>query len=97
MGARSAHNPPGRVWWPKCAQVSYAHLEGRWRPFFWCKKDNLWKKSCKNFSEIRVTDLREFKKPGRARSGERETEENREGDLISEGLPPLRHNGGHAP
>ena len=38
-------------------------LEHRLEPFFWRKKDNLWKKSCKFFSAIGVTDLREFKKP----------------------------------
>ena len=42
-------------------------------------------------------DLREYKKQFLARFGERETEENREGDPISEGLPPLRRHGGHGP
>ena len=79
------------------AQVSCALLEGRLGPFFWHKKDNLWEKSCENFSAIGVTDLREFKKPWRAGSGERETEENGEGDPISEELPPLRRHGGHGP
>jgi hypothetical protein len=38
-----------------------------------------------------------FKKWFSARSGEREIEENREGDPISEGLLPLRRHGGHGP
>ena len=42
-------------------------------------------------------DLPEYKKRFSARSGRRETEENREGDPISEGLPPLRGHGGHGP
>ena len=42
-------------------------------------------------------DLREYKKRFSARSGERETEENREGDPISEGLPPLHRYGDHGP
>ena len=44
-----------------------------------------------------VRDLPEYKKRFSARSGEHETEENREGDPISEGLPPLRGHGGHGP
>ena len=48
------------------------------------------KKSCSNLSAIGVTDLREYMKRFSARSRERETEENREGYTISEGLPPLR-------
>ena len=55
------------------------------------------KKSCQNLSAIGVTDLREYKKRFSARKQERETEENREGDPISLGLPPLRHHGGHGP
>ena len=51
---------PGTPWH---AQVSCALLEGRLGPFFWRKKDNLWKKSCKNFSAIGVTGLQKFKKP----------------------------------
>ena len=46
---------PGTPW---RTQVSFALLEGRLGLFFWHKKDNLWKKSCKNFSAIGVTDLR---------------------------------------
>ena len=42
-------------------------------------------------------DLREYKKRFSAISGERETEENKEGDPISEGLPPLRGHGDHGP
>ena len=42
-------------------------------------------------------DLWEYKKQFSARSGECETEENREGDPISDGLPPLRRHGGHGP
>ena len=42
-------------------------------------------------------DLPEYKKWFSARPGEHETEENIEGDPISEGLPPLRHHGGHGP
>ena len=52
------------------------------------------KKSC---YAIRVTDLWEYKKRFSAKTGERKTEENREGDPISEGLPPLRGHGGHGP
>ena len=48
-------------------------------------------------SAIGVTDLRIFKKRQKARIGERETEENREGDPISEGLLPLRRHGSHGP
>ena len=55
------------------------------------------KKLCKKISAIGVTDLREYKKRFLARSGERKTEENREGDPISEGLSPLRRHGGHGP
>ena len=40
---------------------------------------------------------REYKKRFSARSGERETEENREGDPISEELPPLHRHGDHGP
>ena len=32
-----------------------------------------------------------------AKSAERKTEENGEGDPISDGLPPLRRHGGHGP
>ncbi len=42
-------------------------------------------------------NLWEYKKRFSARSGERETEENREGDPISEGLPPLRRHGDQGP
>ena len=53
-GAHSAHNPPGRAPGPRRALVSCALLERRLEPFFWRKKDNLWEKSCKNFSAIGV-------------------------------------------
>ena len=66
-----------------------------WGPSIGARKIIYGKKSCKSFSPIGVMDLQEFKKPWRARSRESETEENREGDPISEGLPPLRHHGGH--
>ena len=82
---------------PWRAQVSYALLKIQLGPFFWRKKDNLWKKQCKKYSAIGVMDLQEYKKRFSARSGEREIEENREGDPISEGLPPLRRHGGHGP
>ena len=39
----------------------------------------------------------EYKKQFSTRSGERETEENIEGDPISEGLLPLPHHGDHGP
>ena len=44
-GAHSDHNPPGRAWGPRCAQVCYAHLVRRLELYFWHKKDNLWKKN----------------------------------------------------
>jgi hypothetical protein len=46
---------------------------------------------------IGVTDLREYKKRFSARKHERETEENSEGDPISEGLLPLHRHGCHGP
>ena len=55
------------------------------------------KKLCKKISAIGVTDLQEYKKRFSARSEERETEENREGDPISEGLPPIRNHGDQGP
>ena len=42
-------------------------------------------------------DLPEYKKRFSARSGEHETEENREEDPISEGLQPLHRHGDHGP
>ena len=54
-------------------------------------------KPCSNLSAIGVTDLREYKKRFLSKSGECKTEENREGDPISEGLPPLRGHGDQGP
>ena len=71
-----------------------------WRPnnvYFGRKEAYIQKKSCSNLSAIGVTDLPEYKKRFSARSGEHETEENREGDPISEGLPPPRGHGYHGP
>ena len=50
-----------------------------------------------NLSAIGVTDLREYEKLFLARSRECVIEEYREGDPISEGLPPLRRHGDQGP
>ena len=42
-------------------------------------------------------DLPEYKERFSARSGERETEENGEGDPTPEGLPPVCHHGDQGP
>ena len=48
-------------------------LKVGWGPSSGARKIIYGKKSCKNFSTIGVTNLREFKKRFRARSGEHET------------------------
>ena len=96
MEAHTGHNTPGRqrplargggLCPPRTSVGPLLRSQGSLYP----------KKSCKNLSAIGVMDLREYKKRFSARSGERETEENREGDPISEGLPPLRRHGDHGP
>ena len=92
--AKGAHNPHKT---PERTQVGCAHLV-RWLDLYFGRKEAyIRKKSCKKISAIGVTNLREYKKQFSARSRERETEENREGDPISEGPLPLRRHGGHGP
>ena len=80
---------PGAWWWVvPSSNVGWGSTSG-------ARKLISGKKSCLNLSAIVVTDLPEYKKQFLVRSGERETEENREGDPISEGLPPLRGHVGH--
>src|SRR3990170_8331768 len=43
-GAHSDHNPPGRAWGPRRAQVSYAHLVRRLDLYFGRKEAYIWKK-----------------------------------------------------
>ena len=77
--------------------VGCALLEHQLELYFGRKEAYIREKSCSNLSAIGVTDLLEYKKRFSARSGERETEENREGDPISKGLPPLCHHGDQGP
>ena len=77
--------------------VYAAHLVRRLELYFGRKEAYIRKKSCKKISAIGVTGLREYKKRFSAKSWERETEENREGDPISEGLSPLRRHGDQGP
>ena len=93
---RARQAPPGA---PRCLVPS---LKVGLGPSSGARKIIYGKKSCKNFSAIEVTDLPKYKKQFSARSGEHEAEENREGDPISEGLPPLRwkeamDHGGNSP
>ena len=97
MEAHTDHDTPGRAqapgawWW--VVLTSYVG----WSSTSGARKLIPGNKSCKRISAIGVTDLREYKKRFSARSEERETEEDRETDPISEGLSPLHSHGGHGP
>ena len=78
MEAHTDHDTPGRVPGPWRVVVGVAILEQWLDLYFGCKEVYIRKKSCKMISAIGVTDLREYKKRFLARSGERETEEDRE-------------------
>ena len=86
---QGAPQAPGACWWVVLTSyVSWTSTSG-------ARKLISGKKIVLKSQEIGVMDLREYKKRFSTRSGERETEENREGDPISEGLSPLRRHGGH--
>ena len=73
--------------------VGCAHLVRRLEIYFGRKEAYIWKKVVLKSQRDQSYGSPGYKKRFTARSGKRETEENIEGDPISEGLPPLRRHG----